>query len=250
MIPRGNMRSTASAIAAPSTAIRCAAASRRAPWSHGMTRPNIASADARLLALCREFHRIHDLVAQADAGEIDIDDDALTSALTRYWMVVGQIANAEPATDKGREQKVRAAYVAILALEETSPRQFFLARSALSDLVRAWDAGKAADAELLAACKEFQGIDAKVQRANGERGLPDGMMDKLLDGYYPALERLSEITARTNAGRHAKAAAAYAALASVYAREPASDEETKKGIWREELVALAALRDIAGSDAP
>ena len=34
------------------------------------------------------------------------------------------------------------------------------------------------------------------------------------------------------------------------AREPASGEETEKGIWREELAALAALRDIAGSAAP
>ena len=45
-----------------------------------MSRP-IAAADAALCALCCEFHTITDLVAQADAGEIDVDDEALGDAM-------------------------------------------------------------------------------------------------------------------------------------------------------------------------
>jgi hypothetical protein len=50
-----------------------------------MTRP-VAAADARLVALCSEFHVISGLIADADDAQLDIDDEALACAIARYYV--------------------------------------------------------------------------------------------------------------------------------------------------------------------
>lgn len=93
------------------------------------------------------------------------------------------------------------------------------------------------DAELMAACREFLAMDAEMQRLDKTKGKPDGAMDALWDRYYPPLERLTALPARTLEGRRMKADAAYAAISSVV------DDD---GCHREEMAAMSALRDILG----
>jgi hypothetical protein len=92
-----------------------------------------------LVALCNEFHCISDLIAQADAGEIDIDDEALGCAIKRYYLVAQTIASIDAMTEAGRRAKVRCAFLAMLKLDETAaPRVADMVRSALSDLIAEW----------------------------------------------------------------------------------------------------------------
>ena len=87
----------------------------------------------------------------------------------------------------------------------------------------------ALDADLIAACGAFHAADAAIRAA------PDDA-DPDLAPFYSALERLTDLPARTPAGRIAKARAAYAAMLS------AGDD----GWPSEELAAMAALADVVG----
>ena len=89
------------------------------------------------------------------------------------------------------------------------------------------------DAELTAVCGSFLAADADVHVP----GISDDSMTAIWPRYYEALERLTDIPALTEAGRQIKAVAAYRAMASVH------------GSWggSEEMAALSALADIAGS---
>jgi hypothetical protein len=103
-----------------------------------MSRP-VAAADAALVALCCEFHTITDLVGQADAGEVDIDDEALGSAIKRYYRVCQEIAGIDARTEEGRRAKIRVAFLAMCAIDQSAaPRCADMVRSALSDTIASW----------------------------------------------------------------------------------------------------------------
>jgi hypothetical protein len=95
------------------------------------------------------------------------------------------------------------------------------------------------DAELIRLCHAFIAADAAVNAFCG-----GDIPDELWVNYYQPLERLTVLPARTPEGRRLKARAAYVAIADV----SVADCWTS-GMHREELAALSALRDLAGSAA-
>jgi hypothetical protein len=101
----------------------------------------------------------------------------------------------------------------------------------------------AADADLLAACAEFERVGERLRWINNSipgPELTDAECDAALDLFYVLLERIAGMTPHTPEGRRKKAIAAWRALAST---APSSGEPLE----REEQFALDALRDLIGS---
>lgn len=94
-------------------------------------------------------------------------------------------------------------------------------------------ASPGADAELLAAYQAFLDADRALTACDRTKE-DDG---PILDRYYEALERLTDLQPRTPAGLRAKAEAAHAAMASV-ANE----------LQREEMAGFSVLADLLAGD--
>lgn len=206
--------------------------------------------DAELIGLCDRLVAVRaEQNVVADADPWAPDDGPLSgrySALGDEWVrLVGCLPNARPPTTL---EGVRAAARMVwdTAISGARDNQGRVHSESCIDWIRltviAWAAGtseavqlptywppSALDADLLAACDAFHAADAAFRAA------PDDA-DIDLRPFYSALERLTDLPARTAAGRMAKARAAYAALCSVRGVDTP----------REELAALAALADVVG----
>jgi phytoene dehydrogenase-like protein len=140
-------------------------------------------------------------------------------------------ANTNPTT-----QPPVSAAMANIANPEFFRRSLFGVRAAIATLAVAPPASAAVaphpDAELLAACRDFSDADQELKDAEGR---DDDFLAQVLDRWYTALERVTELRTSTVDGLRAKAGVAHAAMISV-----------KDDLQREECAGLAVLVDILG----
>ncbi len=200
--------------------------------------------DAELLALAAEFWRHNDKIEQWNAGRIQEAEGERHNC--SWWDCCRAMTGIVPQTAAGRQAKAAVALVALEGVQDCQHDVEALVRAVLAE-----NGGRAArsigpdhppipapdpDAELVAICAEFVAADADLRASDAASFEDDEVSGAINRRWYGALDRLTPIQARTQAGRRAKADAAYLALKSTGIH----------GDQREETLALAALAELTG----
>jgi hypothetical protein len=97
------------------------------------------------------------------------------------------------------------------------------------------------DADLLAACRDFHAVEAEIAEWNASTGWSDERGAAVLRRWYDAIDRVGGIHPKTDAGRLAKARAAYAAMMNV-----SRDNDLESEEW----LGMMALGGILGIEPP